>query len=186
MAITLEDIKKLPPKERMAKLKEFEAEQKKKREEEEKKLEKEEEEIVQKTIDEIAEEKKQEEEEELQQKEAEEEKKKKEESLEQIAAEAKAPERKEEKNQAEYHVRQQYAQRPTTELYSQITDLREAREQRGYLTPQEMQRAENIQGALYEKHKAEEQGAYHPNDRARMLMSAADKLLEDMTESYRR
>lgn len=179
MALTLEEIKKLPPQARIQKIKEFEEEQKKKREEEEKKFKKEEEEIIKRTIEELTEEKHKDEEEEKKIKE--EVKKKEIVPLEQIAEEAKPS--KEKDRREEYQVKQseyvsKLSRRPISELYSQLSEIKEQFEERGYLNQNQIDKAQNLTEAVYQK----ERSGYKPGERAKFLMSEAERVREEMED----
>jgi translation initiation factor 4G len=180
MPLTLEEIKKLPPKERIEKLKEFEEEQKRLKEAEEKKRKQESEAILRRSIEEIAEEEKKEEEEEEKELEKEElSKKKKEESLEEIAETA--PAKKQEEQKA-YDREQAYvtglSRQPTSELYADVNKLRSSFEQKGYLNPRESERAELLRGAFYEKEKS----GYDANERSQLMMREAERALEELQD----
>jgi hypothetical protein len=173
MVFSLEQIRKLPPKERLQKLKELE--------EEEKKRKKEAEEIVKKTIEEIAEEKVKEEEEGTKREKEETEKQKTPGSLEEITekAPAKHPAETQER-QHHYRVQQEYAKRPTTELAYRVDKLRESFDQKGYLNPAEKEQAEMLRGAFYQKEQS-----YKPNEEARQLMTQGERALEEMIHPTR-
>ncbi len=166
--LTIEEIKKLPPRIRIERLREFEAEQKKKREEEEKKSKQEEEEIIRKSIDEIAKEERDIEEEEEKSKE----KKKPEESLEEIAEEAKPLVRDQGAQPYRTNI-SEYARRPATELLSDLRELDE-RGERGYFTKQEQYMFQNRAEAIQNK----EQSGYKANQQAMFAMSEAEKIIE--------
>jgi len=166
--LTLEEIKKLPPKERIEKLKEFEKKQKSILEKEKEEAET----ILKKSLEDIA---KKTEEEEVKDKEDKDSKDKKEESLEEIAD--KAP-KKPADEQQQYIVEQQYSlsKQPTTELYQKANELRDSFTQRGYLTNDQQHEAENIYNAF----KNKEESGYKANKRSKEFMDAAQKVLHDM------
>ncbi len=197
MALTLEDIKKLPPKERIPALRKFEEEQKKLKEEERERLEEEEnnqkkeaEALIKRSIDEITlDEEKQLEEEEEKLKEDE---KKKKESLEEIAKEAKPPEKKDDGRELAYQTSKAQqmaygaalAKEPISTIYGSVRELKTTIEERGYLTQQEVDRARTLGDAVYQKQKAN----YDPNERARQLMNKTQEILDDVlnkTRTYR-
>ncbi len=165
-----EELRKLPAKLRIARIRELQEKHKKLREEEEKKLKQEAEELIAKSIEEVT---KEEEEEEKTVKERQ--KEKKEETLEKIAEEAQTPrERQEQEHQ--YQIIQQYSKRPMTELYSNIVGVREAKDQRGYNTPQEVERLQRIKGGIEIKVKS----GYAPNETSELLMTESQKQIQYM------
>jgi len=178
MALTLEEIKKLPPRERIQKLREFEAEQKKLREDEEKRRKNEEEEIIKKSIEEITEEQEKQEEEEIKLEEKKEKEKKKQESLEEIAHEAHSENQNKKPDYLAAH--QEYITRlsriPNAELSVSTNELRESFEQRGYLTQKQLSYAEHIQEAI----KAKKEAGYNPGGRSGFEMSEAEKTISEM------
>lgn len=179
MAITLEDIKKLHPRERIEAIKAFEEEQKKLKEEEIRKKEEAEkkqildaEDLLKRSIDEIA----SQEEEEFRKKEEE---KNKKESLDDIADEAKIRKSKEEE-QRDVVARQAYitelSQKPTQTIYGAIKDMRQNLFEKGYISQQEMESLQNVNDALNQKNN---QG-YKPNEDVRMMMSRTQEILDEL------
>ncbi|HIH39689.1 TPA: hypothetical protein HA219_03145 [Candidatus Woesearchaeota archaeon] len=175
--LTLEQIKKLPAKERIPKLREFEEEQKKLKAEEEKKRKQEEEEIIKKSIEELTEEDEKAEEEEVLQKE-EKEKKQKQESLEEIA-EAAPSSGKTERNSAYVSI-QEYGARlshiPPTELSNKIFGLRETFEERSYLTQEQQRERDALGEAVYQQNKM----GYFKDEGSRRLFSKMEDAFEEM------
>lgn len=187
MAITLEEIWKLPPKERFEALKAFQAEQKKLQEdrrrhheEEAQKSKKEAEEILKKSIDEIA---FAEEEGQLIEKLEKEQTEKKKENLEDIAGESKTKSKNETaKEDFAYQSRlvqeaqiKEMSRNAAQNLYSSAKDLREAAAEKGYLNPSEMNRVQNLTYALEEKSRT-----YKGNEDSKKFMSRAEQILEEM------
>jgi len=177
----LEEISKLPPKERIEALAQFEAKQKKDREEEKKRSEEAEkkqkqdtEALLKKSIDEIA--SQEEEESKLQKKEE------KKENLDEIVGVEKKKEA--EQNQQAYQTQQQYAQKlaqaPSYALFREAAGLQQASEDRGYLRPNEVERRDQIAEAMYLKRKSE----YNPDERSRAFMNKTEEALE-RTKSYK-
>jgi len=153
MANELEELSKLPPRERLEKVREIREKQRKLRQEEEE----EEEKILRRSIEEITKEERDEEEEEkLLKKEREVDERKRQESLENIAEEAETDGKREEM-QHEYLVRQEYvtklARRPQNELLGNANRIFENYDQSGYIPNPQREQLANIGGALYEKRK---------------------------------
>jgi hypothetical protein len=177
MVITLEDIKKLPPKERIEALKKFEAEQKALKEKELKKLEEEAEKVLGESLKEIDEE---EEEERLREKRA----KKEEESLEDIAEEAeeKAPvaaARHEYRVGASSH-EEAYARsvtRPIGELYERINSIGEQFRDGQYVAPEQRREAAQVMRELEQKTK---EGYFHNQQQALQAKSKMEETWEQM------
>ncbi len=175
--LTLEEIKKLPARERIPRLREFEEEQKKLKAEEEKKRKQEEEEIIKKSIEELTEEEEQTEEEEKLIKE-EQEKRQKQESLEEIA-EAAPPSEKTGGNSAYVSI-QAYGARmshtPPPELSTAIFELRESFEERNYLTRDQQQKRDVLEEAVYQQNKM----GYFKDEGSRRLFSQMEDALGEM------
>lgn len=179
--LTLEEIKKLPARERIQRLREFEEEQKKIKAEEEKKRKTEEEEIIKKSIEELTEEEQKQEEEEVLQKE-EKEKKQKQESLEEIAETAPETQQKPGTQGAtqNYALIQAYGEReshhPPLEIFDKVLDLRESFEQKGYLTQAEQQKMSIDREAVYQQNKR----GYFKDEESRRLFNQMEEAFEEM------
>ena len=176
--LTLEEIKKLPARERIQKLREFEEEQKRLKAEEEKKRKNEEEEIIKKSIEELTEEEDKAEEEEKLIKE-EKEKKQKQESLEEIAETAQQTEQKPGVNK-NYALINKYGARlshmPPTELSNELFELRESFEERNYLTPSQQQKRDALGEAIYQQNKR----GYFKDDESRRVLNKMEEAFEEM------
>ncbi|MBN2420862.1 hypothetical protein JXB27_01130 [Candidatus Woesearchaeota archaeon] len=192
MAITIEEIWKLPPKERLAALRAFQEEQKKiheerKRhhEEEEKKTKEETEEILKKSIDELA---FAEEEEQLKERIELERTEKKKENLEEIAGEAKTK-RESAREEVAYQSRlsqeariRDLAKVAASNIYGSLKEIQEAQLTKGYLNPEELTKVHNFGEALYQKQKSE----YAANEESKRFMSKAEELVEEMSNPLKR
>ncbi len=175
--LTLEEIKKLPARERIPKLREFEEEQQKLKAEEEKKRKQEEEEIIKKSIEELTEEEEKVEEEEKLIKE-EKEKKQKQESLEEIAESAPTTQ-KQTGNSAYVSMQEDGAilsHIPPTELSNKVFGLRESFEERNYLTPDQQKERDVLGEAIYQQNKM----GYFNNEESRKLFNQMEDAFEEM------
>jgi len=201
MTTELDEINKLPAKERLKALKAFEEAAKKKKEKEQKKEKDEVEDLVARTIQEL----KNEEAEEVTVKKQQEKKEpvleqpqptqpaqptQPKESLEQIAEEA--PKKNVEQLPTysvtpgyELEKHQEYAlslsKRPSSELHDQVQQLQDNQEQRGYLTEAETLQKENIAGALYQKN----QSNYNPNERSKGLLNETEQMIKEMRDPHK-
>ena len=177
MASELEEIRKLPPKLRLEKLREFEERLRKVLESESKNKE-EAEQVLKKTIDELT---KQEEEEEHDRKEKEKDGEK-DESLEEIAEEEVDEEAK---RAAEVHHEYEaraytpnLSKRPNDELYQATIRLNDNLQQRGYLTKKE----EEYAGILTDAFTQKDQSGYQPGADARVKADAAQRMLAERND----
>ncbi len=86
-------------------------------------------------------------------------------------------------DQVQYRI--QLSKEPTQELYSEMKNLYQGVEQKGYMNSEEKQKIENIQYAMNKKVEDIESGAYNPSQYVANTLDKTQQLAEKMKSMYK-
>ena len=101
-------------------------------------------------------------------------------SLEETVAHEEIPSRVQEMADVEYG-RAQLAQQPVADLYAQARKLQDEVQHQGYMTSSQQEEFQTLSSAAYSKGEAMETGSYsHPSQTARTMMGGLKSMLQSM------